>query len=73
MAEDLEIIHLIFVDDILLFNDGSRWDMVVIIAILQLFQKATDMQVNITKTTISPITLFDAKMDNINSNIIQLI
>lgn len=40
--------------------------MTTINATFQLFQKATSMQVNITKSTLSPIALSFAEMNNVN-------
>jgi len=46
----LFITHLLFVDDILLFSNGSLVEFKKIKEILELFMKATGMQVNYRKS-----------------------
>ena len=47
------ITHLLFVDEILVFCDGSRRDVEKICQWLALFKRATRMQINGEKSTIS--------------------
>lgn len=60
VVEGLTIMHLLFVNEILLFYDGSRNDIVAIKYALILFQKATCMQINSLK---SIITFLGLSMD----------
>jgi len=53
VAINLFITHLLFVDDILLFTNGSANELVEIKGILDLFLKATGMQINFNKSQIS--------------------
>lgn len=46
IAINLFISHLIFVDDILLFCDGSRGALAKLKSIMDLFLKATSMSIN---------------------------
>jgi len=52
VAVNLFITHLLFVDDILLFNNGRRSETKELKRILDLFRKATSMQVNKEKNPI---------------------
>lgn len=45
------IMHLLFIDDILIFSDGSRRD------IIKLFQAATGMVMNPQKSSLSSMNL----------------
>ena len=53
ISQILSITHLLFVDDILIFNDGSRKSMGTLIIGLDLFHIATSMPINEVKSTIS--------------------
>jgi len=44
-----------FIDDILLFSDGPRQDLVSIKLALSLFEKATGMMTNIQKSTLTEV------------------
>eukprot|EP00253_Pinus_taeda_P010381 PITA_10381 len=50
VAANLFITHLLFVDDILLFTNGNLDEVKELKAILELFMKATGMQINIRKS-----------------------
>eukprot|EP00253_Pinus_taeda_P008941 PITA_08941 len=50
VAANLFITHLLFVDDILLFTNGNLDEVKELKAILDLFMKATGMQINIRKS-----------------------
>eukprot|EP00253_Pinus_taeda_P028824 PITA_28824 len=50
VAVNLCITHLLFVDDILLFSNGNQVEIKEIKRILELFMKATGMQVNFRKS-----------------------
>lgn len=45
--------HLLFVDDILIFSDGSRRDLENLCSGLDLFWRETRMQINAKKITIT--------------------
>jgi len=53
VAPNLNISHLLFVDDVLIFCSGSRGDTRVLNEILDLFSKATGMEINAGKSTLS--------------------
>lgn len=53
ISQVLSITHLLFVDDILIFSDGSRRSMGTLIRGLELFHIATGMAINEAKSTIS--------------------
>jgi len=53
VAPNLNISHLLFVDDVLIFCSGSRGDTRVLKEILDLFSKATGMEINAGKSTLS--------------------
>ena len=46
VADGLYLSHLIFVDDVLIFRNGSRHDYLDIKEIISLLSKATGMEVN---------------------------
>jgi len=50
MARDLNISHLLFVDDILIFCNGSRRDTDCLVEGLELFKRATGMLINVRKS-----------------------
>ena len=52
MGENISITHLLFVDDVLLFGDGSLRDAQAIHQALYLYCKATGMEVNHQKSCI---------------------
>ena len=54
MAPNLWITHLLFVDDILLFVNGSIEDCRALKLLMDLFLKATGLQINFQKSTITP-------------------
>ena len=49
----LAITHLLFVDDIMIFCSGDRRDTRVLKEILDLFSKATGMEINVEKSTLT--------------------
>ena len=53
MSDLCYLIHLLFVDDVLIFLNGSIWDSTTFHDILDLFAKATNMVANQNKSTIS--------------------
>jgi hypothetical protein len=53
ISHNLRLTHLLFVDDILIFCNGSHRDAEKLKEILDLFLKATGMQINKRKSTIS--------------------
>jgi hypothetical protein len=48
------ITHLLFIDGILLFREGSKWVIEKFKGIFDLFCKATGMTINLEKSMISP-------------------
>jgi len=48
----MKITHLLFVDDVLIFCSGQRWDAEVLAKILSLFRSATGMQINFQKSAL---------------------
>ena len=53
ISQVMYITHLLFVDDILIFTNGSRQDVDKVVAGLSLLQTAAGMVVNTEKSTIS--------------------
>ena len=53
LAPNLNITHLLFVDDVLIFCSGTRGESRVLQEILDLFSKATGMEINIGKSTLT--------------------
>lgn len=53
ITEECFLTHLLFVDDVLILLDGSIRDSLTFSRLLQLFSRATGMQVNREKSTIS--------------------
>jgi hypothetical protein len=53
----LFLTHLLFVDDVLIFSGGSRREVEVLRNILSLFSKATGMQINDRKSSLSTYLL----------------
>jgi len=53
IGEQLAITHLLFVDDVLIFCSGDRRDTRVLKEILNLFSKATGMDINVDKSSIT--------------------
>jgi len=49
----ISLSHLLFVDDVLAFSDGSKCDTTTIKNALALFSKVTGMEINIQKSTLS--------------------
>ena len=62
ISNSLNITHLLFINDILLFYDGSETDTENLAKILKLFEKATDMLVNINKSNITPVIMEDLEI-----------
>lgn len=58
ITDDLAFSHMLLVDNILLFYDGSRKDLTSTKGVISLFEKATNMQVNIQKSTFSSLGLY---------------
>jgi len=50
ISRELTISHLLFVDDILIFCDGSRRDTDCLVADMDLFKKSTGMMINVAKS-----------------------
>ena len=57
LASGLQLTHLLFVDDILLFCNGSRRDVDCLHRGITLFKVTTGMQINLQKSTLSLIHL----------------
>ena len=57
IAANLNITHLLFVDDILIFCNGSIREEAILSELLTLFCKATGMQINFQKSTITTLNL----------------
>ena len=53
MAVNLWVTHLLFVDDIILFSNGSVEDCRALKSILDLFLKATGLKINEQKSTLT--------------------
>jgi len=53
VAPNLNITHLLFVDDVLIFCSGSRGDTRALKEILDLFSKATGMEINAGKSSLT--------------------
>jgi len=65
IASNFQITHLLFVDDVLIFCSGSRRDAETLKDILNLFSKATGMEFNIRKSTISSNLLNDREINRL--------
>ena len=57
LAQNLNISHLLFIDDILIFCSGSVRDLRTLDDILKIVSKATGMDINVGKSTIIPFFL----------------
>ena len=53
VASNCSITHLLFVDDVLIFCSGERGETRVLKEILELFSKATGMEINFSKYTLT--------------------
>ena len=53
LAPNLNITHLLFVDDVLVFCSGVRRETRVLQEILELFSKATGMEINFAKSSLT--------------------
>ena len=53
LAPNLVITHLLFVDDVLIFCSGTRGDTRALQGILELFAKATGMEINFCKSSLT--------------------
>lgn len=53
IAQNLFITHLLFVDDVMIFCSGTRGDTRALQEILEIFSKATGMEINAEKSTLS--------------------
>ena len=53
VAQQLQITHLLFVDDVLIFCSGSAHDVDTISKILGLFSSTTGMEINVGKSTLT--------------------
>ena len=53
----ITITHLLFVNDVLIFSDGSKNDLIHINNILDQFSKVTCMLLNVRKSSFSDINL----------------
>jgi len=67
ISQSLCITHLLFVDDVLIFCSGSRKDAETLKEILNLFSKATGMEVNFRKSTISTNLMSEGEIDRIKA------
>lgn len=55
VTEDCIITHLLFVDDVLIYLNGGIGDLTIIKNIFSLFQVATRMMVNYSKSTLTTV------------------
>eukprot|EP00253_Pinus_taeda_P030204 PITA_30204 len=55
IAEDFFLTHLLFVDDVLIFLNGSIGDSTALQHAMHLFQMATGMKINVQKSTITTV------------------
>eukprot|EP00253_Pinus_taeda_P032607 PITA_32607 len=55
IADDFFLTHLLFVDDVLIFLNGSIGDSTTLQNAMHLFQQATGMQINVQKSTITTV------------------
>eukprot|EP00253_Pinus_taeda_P003007 PITA_03007 len=55
IADDFFLTHLLFVDDVLIFLNGSIGDTTTLQNIMHLFQQATGMKINEQKSTITTV------------------
>jgi hypothetical protein len=60
LSPTLRLSHLLFVDDVLIFCSGLRQDAEKLRSILDLFSRATGMQINGQKSTLSAHLMEDA-------------
>jgi len=67
ISSSLYLTHLLFVDDVLIFCSGSRRDAETLKSILNLFSKATGMEFNSRKSTISSCLLSDGEIARLKS------
>ena len=58
----LYITHLLFVDDVLIFYKGSAMDAGIVGEILDLFSKATGIEINAVKSTLTSHLLSDEEL-----------
>lgn len=58
VANDLVITHLLFVDDILFFYNGTKRDLESVKLALSLFEKVTGMMINLQISTLFEVGLF---------------
>jgi hypothetical protein len=57
ITTSLQVTHLLFVDDILIFTSGSRSEVGILKNILNLFYKAIGMLINEEKSTLTSFLL----------------
>ena len=62
VSQHLQITHLLFVDDVLIFCSGTVHDMNTLAAVLALFSSATGMEINERKSTLTTHRLDDAEV-----------
>ena len=62
ISNSLNITHLLFINDILLFYDGSERDAKNLGEILKLFENSTSMVININKSNITPVIMEDLEI-----------
>eukprot|EP00253_Pinus_taeda_P032224 PITA_32224 len=55
IADEFFLTHLLFVDDVLIFLNGSIGDSTTLQHAMQLFQQATGMKINVQKSTITTV------------------
>lgn len=66
IAQNLLISHLLFVDEVLIFCSGFRGDSRALRDILDLFSKATGMEINVEKSTLTTHLLRPAEVEEIS-------
>ncbi|TYK29463.1 LINE-1 retrotransposable element ORF2 protein [Cucumis melo var. makuwa] len=67
MKDNLNLTHLLFADDILLFVEDDEPSLQNLKNIINLFQLASGLNINLNKSTISPINIDAARTDQIAS------
>ncbi|KAL0555833.1 hypothetical protein IC582_004334 [Cucumis melo] len=67
MNDNLNLTHLLFADDILLFVEDDEHSLQNLKNIINLFQLASGLNINLNKSTISPINIDAARTDQIAS------
>ena len=65
---ECNLTHILFVDDILLFIEDDNFYINNLQMALELFKKASDLNINLAKSTISPINVSTSKAEAVPAN-----